>query len=134
MSDDPKATARLEMVRLWYEEAQRTADEYRAMYLAALRKATYPPSVRFANLKMIVAIRQYLENEALGKGATASEIRDALLSGGAGANMPHFERDLKNSLVRSTKSGVLVKSGDKYLPGKKTPSDQVNRHGKKPLK
>lgn len=93
---------------------------------------TPPWTSRFSNVPTVNAVLKYLEE--VGDGATLPEIHAALSLGGAAYNQTHFERDLKNSVGRATKSGVLIKHGEKYYPGKKRPANLVNRHGKSPLK
>lgn len=106
---------------------------FRALKAARDLSESSPPwTARFCNLPTINAVLRYLEE--INDGATGPDIYEALLLGGAGYNQPHFERDLKNSLIRATRSGVLIKHGDKYHPGKKRPANLMNRHERKPLK
>jgi hypothetical protein len=107
---------------------------FRALKAAREQSEAEPPwTSRFCNLPTINAVLRYLNEEAR-DGATGPEIYEALFLGGCGYNAPNFERDLKNSLIRATKSGVLIKQGEKYHPGKKRPANLMNRHGRKPLK
>jgi hypothetical protein len=105
----------------------------RALRAAREQSEAGPPwTSRFSNLPTINAVLRYLEE--IGDGATGPDIYDALSLGGCAYNAPNFERDLKNSLIRATKSGVLIKHGEKYYPGKKRPANLMNRHERKPLK
>lgn len=135
MTDDRGRSQLVAQLRRWLDETMSMAEPYRKALRAALEpgEASPPWTARFCNLPTVSAVLKYL-NEESPSGATAGQIRDALMEGGAGYNSPNFERDLKNSLSRSSKSGVLVKQGEKYLPGKKRPAHLNNRHERKPLK
>jgi hypothetical protein len=105
----------------------------RALVAARAADDSPPWTSRFCNIPTINAVRRYLIDEVR-NGATAQEIYSALVAGGAAYNQPHFERDLKNSLGRASKSGrSLIKKGDKYFAGPEEPANKVNRHGRKPL-
>lgn len=129
MMSDPKGSkTRFEMLRRFYEDAQKLAEPYRRAYIAALtEEPEIPPSLRFVNMSTNDAILKMLREESP-DGADYDELREGLMAGGLSINKPNFDRDLKNSLKACVRNGILLRSGEKYLPGKKMPSHRVNWH------
>jgi hypothetical protein len=133
MADDQKAKLKEHLVRE-IDAVMKLARPFQQALKALNAEDDSPPwTSRFSNMPTVNAVLKYLTEEVR-EGATGPEILEALSLGGAAYNQPHFERDLKNSLGRASKSGVLIKHGEKYLPGKKRPANLMNRHGRKPLK